>query len=94
MDATAIEQMGSMEDDSGSFASGEEGGDQDFGDEGHDFGDEEGTSFVHTRSFFCFWPAVPVESAAAPLRYLGGRVHTGSIFYTALSSPRSPCLLS
>lgn len=50
MDASAIEQMGRMEDESGSFASGDEGGDQDFGDEeAHDFGDDEGTQPLYIR---------------------------------------------
>lgn len=62
MDASAIEQMGSMEDmedDSGSFASGEEGGHQDLGDEeGHDFGDEEGAQALHAHAQSVAWPAV------------------------------------
>lgn len=59
MDAPVIEQMGNMEDDSGSYGSGdgEAGEDHDFGDEeGHDFGDEEGrhTSTCYTHAQFCF----------------------------------------
>lgn len=63
MDASSIELMGSMEDDSASHASasGEEG-DQDFRDEeDHDFGDEEGAPGLCHTSQCCGWPAVHMK---------------------------------
>lgn len=88
MNASAIKQMGGMEDDSGSHTSMEGGGD-DFGDEeGHDFGDDEGTQVLYMHVQFCS-PATRILNEAPLLGIFLSVCPTPALFFTALSSPRS-----
>lgn len=86
MDASAIEQMGSTEDD-GSHVSRDREHEHPSEDEGHDFGDDEG--MIHAQLLSASNMEFECSSVYDIFRWLVRS--TPALFYTALVSP---CLLS